>query len=195
MRKAFDSVDRIFLWKLLRLRNTWKDYHQHSELFWRIDIDRLFFNWRTLGNPTFFPLKTRLEFSIQMSRLFFLWSRDVENHRAATKRIQTFVNSCIRRIIAWCGLKQSIMNGCDNVHVRCWSSRRADRDLEMDWSNSPQAGLQHYVTNLNMEPWWEKETRTTDKHVAMWSGSRHQRNGMQLETIGKIGPGPECLVE
>ena len=37
-----------------------------------------------------------------------------------TKRIQTFVNSCLRRIL-WVssGLKSSVMNGCGGTHVRC----------------------------------------------------------------------------
>ena len=69
------------------------------------------------------------------------------------------------------------------------------RTLGMDWSHSPWAGRRHYTTSLNLEPRGEKETRTTEKHVAPRSGSRRQRNWIQRGTIGEIGPGPECLAE
>ena len=116
-----------------------------------------------------------------------------------TKRIQAFVNSCLRRILgAWWHetIKPSVMNGCGNVHVGCLG-RAGDptEALEMDWPYSPQASRQHYTTSLNQESCWKKEKRTTEKRIAPRSGSRRQRNWIQLETHRGIGSGPESLVE
>ena len=80
------------------------------------------------------------------------------------------------------------MNDCGNVHVEL-------EMMEMDWSHFPQAGQQHYTTSLDLEPREANEKRTTEKYVVQGSGSRCQRNGIQLETIGKVCSGLECLAE
>ena len=47
---------------------------------------------------------------------------------ATTKRIQTFVNSCLRRILGFWWPEISVMNGSGNMHVRCWLNRRSNKD-------------------------------------------------------------------
>ena len=45
-----------------------------------------------------------------------------------TKRIQTFVNSCLRRIVGVWWPEIISINDCGSAHVRCRWNRRSDRD-------------------------------------------------------------------
>ena len=74
------------------------------------------------------------------------------------------------------GLKSSVMNGYGNALVRCSGTGDPTETLEMDWSYSPQTSQQHYTTSLNRESRWEKEKRTTKKHLVPRSESRRQRD-------------------
>ena len=108
-----------------------------------------------------------------------------------TKRIQTFVDGCSRRILGiW--YPEIISN------ERLWQ-RTSDsggtghptETLEMDGSHSLQASRQYYTTILNVESRGEKEKRATRKYVE----ADVNEMGHGWRQFGEIGSGLECLLE
>ena len=78
-----------------------------------------------------------------------------------------------------------------NVQIRCikWSKRSGTETLEMDSSHYPEASRQHYTTGLSLEPPRGTEKRSMEKYMVPRSGSRCQRNRVQLGTIVGVGSG------
>ena len=96
-----------------------------------------------------------------------------------TKRVQTFANSCLRRIVGvWC--PEIISN--ERLWQRSRQNMRSDRDDgdEMDWQRSPQASRQHYTTSLDLKSRGEKEKNDNRQThgAAIWK-----------QTSKKLAPG------
>ena len=55
-------------------------------------------------------------------------SRDAEDHSDHNKKIQTFVNNTLIRILGILWPEIIVMNGFANAHVKCRWNKRSDRD-------------------------------------------------------------------
>ena len=79
------------------------------------------------------------------------------------KRIQTFINGCLRRIlrIRWPDIisNKELWQRTNQVPVE-------EAQMEMDWTHSPQASLQHHQTGTHMESSGEKVKRSATQHLA-----------------------------
>ena len=88
-----------------------------------------------------------------------------------TKRIQTFVNSSLRRRILGVWWPEIISNErlwqrtCQMPCAR--NEESPGETMEMDWSHFPQASRQHYTTSLSLESTGERKIgrpRNTWRH-------------------------------
>ncbi|KAK7095834.1 hypothetical protein V1264_005198 [Littorina saxatilis] len=80
---------------------------------------------------------------------------------AITRKIQTFINTCLRRIlrIRW-------PDTISNKDLWQRTKQLSAKTLPVDWPHTPQDDNQHHATGPHMEPAGEEETRPAKKHLA-----------------------------
>ena len=83
------------------------------------------------------------------------------------------------------------MNACGNAHVRCWWNRRSDRDTEDGLVTLSASQSTEFHDKWNPEGKGKEDDVET---CGARSWKQTSKNWIQLETVGEIGSGSECLL-
>ena len=144
---------------------------------------------RVIGKTT----KIRL-FNTNVKSVLLYGAETWRMNKTTLKRIQTFVNQCLRKILG--------IQWMDKVSNKDLWERTSQVQIEIEILKRRWGWLGHTLrkpnTNVTRQAltWNPQGKRTrgeTKKHLAAWPWGRHHANGTELETTGEDRPGQETL--